>query len=188
MFTSFALGVLGGLLSGVAVYLVRQRVRADRLRKAIATEIRKSTPIDTVKTALMGEEALKTPIIDSNLDKIYLLSQHEVGLVANYHRHMSQVRAINKRESDDETVHIPAQMQQSGGDIANLTAETLETNIWVGTRIWNRIKSRAYNLVYQKDDEPIITEEEADKQAKELIEKTRENYESSSDVTEEDKS
>src|SRR6056297_3289644 len=99
MYISFVLGVLGGLLSGVLVYLVRQKIRADRLRKAMATEIRKSTPVGPLKTARMGKKALKTPIIEANLNKVHLFKKHEIALIANYHRHMARVRAVSERKS-----------------------------------------------------------------------------------------
>lgn len=130
MYVSFALGVLGGLLSGVFVYLTRQKIRGDRLRRAIVTEIRKSTPVGAVKTAYMGVEALETPIIDSNLDKIHLLSKEEIRLVSNYHRHMARVRSYNKRESDTDRVNISHKLTEEGSDLATRTTECLESNIW----------------------------------------------------------
>lgn len=170
MYTSFFLGVLGGLLSGVLVYLVRQKIRANRLRKAIATEIRKSTPLGPVKTSLMGEDALKTPIIESNLNKVHLLKKREISLIANYHRHMGQVRAVNERKSGKERVNIPAKMQKRGVNIANSTADTLESNIW---NIPNPLSQNEPEIPSQ-EQEPRITEEEAEEKREELMKRAKE--------------
>lgn len=129
MVESFALGVLASLLAGLLLYLVRQRIRADRLRVAIATEIRRSTPVGTVKASMMGKHSLETPIIDANLGKIHLLNTEEVAYVANYHRHMARVRQYNERESADYSVSISRTLAETGSTLANETADTLEGNV-----------------------------------------------------------
>jgi hypothetical protein len=131
MYVSFALGVLGGLLSGVLVYVVRQKVRADRLRTAIVMEVR-NTPLDALMTAQMGEVALRTPIIDANLDKIHLLTENEIVEVENFHRHMQQVQEHYEiREEDgEERIHIPAKLQSDSKDYARNTVFRLESHIW----------------------------------------------------------
>lgn len=135
MVESFALGVLATFLSGLLLYLVRQRIRADRLRVAIATEIRSSTPVGTVKAAMMGKYSLETPIINANLAKLHLLRAEEVALIANYHRHMAQVRHYNERESSDDHVSISRTLAETGSELANETADTLEDNVSFLTRL-----------------------------------------------------
>lgn len=142
MLETLAIGVIGGFLSGVSVYVVRQKRRADRLRQAIVTEIRRSTPVGTFKAALLGPSSLKTPIIDSNLDKLYLLNKDEIRHVATYHQHMEKIRNYNENNSGDDVISIPSELQDTGGEIATNTAQTLEENIisfprpirWIGSR------------------------------------------------------
>jgi len=132
MLLSFVLGVLGGLLSGVLVYIVRQKVRADRLRRAIAMEVR-NTPLDSLMTAQMGEVGLETPIIDANLDKIHLLSEDEIVEVENFRRHMRQVQEHNEekeQENGRKKIHIPSKLQEDSSKYAQNTAEKVEAHIW----------------------------------------------------------
>jgi len=142
MYVSFALGILGGLLSGILVYLARQKVRADRLRKAIATEVR-NTPLDALMTAQMGEVGLQTPIIDANLDKIHLLTEDEIVEVENFHRHMMQVREhyeITEDEDGTERIHIPSKLQRKSKDYARNTTYELESRILNRSNIVSRVK------------------------------------------------
>lgn len=142
MYVSFALGVIGGLLSGVFVYLVRQKVRADRLRKAIAMEVR-NTPLDALATGLQGEVGLQTPIIDANLDKIHLLTEDEIVEVENFHRHMQQVQEHYEEEEQDDgrkEIHIPSKLQRKSKDYARNTAYELELHIWSVSNIVSRVK------------------------------------------------
>lgn len=141
MYVSFAFGVLGGLLSGVLVYLVRQKVRADRLRKAIAMEVR-NTPLDALATGFQGEVGLQTPIIDANLDKIHLLTEDEIVEVENFHRHMQQVQEHYEEEEQDDgkkEIHIPAKLQRKSKDYARNTAMELESHIWDRSNLSSRI-------------------------------------------------
>lgn len=48
-FMSIFVGFLGGLASGIGVYVVRQKRRTDRLRRAICTEIQR-TPVGPLLT------------------------------------------------------------------------------------------------------------------------------------------
>lgn len=171
MIISFSLGIIGGLLSGVLVYLARQKMRADRLRKAISMDIRKSTPVGTFTAAVMGKNSLETPIIDRNLDKIYLLNKHEIALVANYQRHMSQVQAISERESSENSVYIPMRLQKKGGDIAKTTSDTLEKNIGCVPNLISWAKAKIFEGEKRR---PIITEEEAEEKRRELREQAKE--------------
>lgn len=142
MYASFALGVIGGLLSGVFVYLVRQKVRADRLRKAIAMEVR-NTPLDALATGLQGEVGLQTPIIDANLDKIHLLTEDEIVEVENFQRHMQQVQEYYEEEEQDDgrkQIHIPSKLQRKSKDYARNTAYELELHIWSVSNIVSRVK------------------------------------------------
>lgn len=142
MLESFALGVLGGLLSGILVYLVRQKIRADRLRKAMAMEVRHSTPLDTLSTAFMGEGALRTPIINSNLDKIHLLTKNEIIEIANFHRHMSHVRERFEiiEEDGEEKMHIPSKLQHDSIKYARATVNELESHIICRSTLSSRVK------------------------------------------------
>lgn len=168
MLETLAIGAIGGFLSGVGVYVVRQKRRADRLRRAFATEIRRSTPVGSFKAALMGPDSLKTPIIESNLNKLFLLNENEIRLVANYHRHMARVRNHNNRESRDDVVSIPSELQRHGGEIATETAETLESNILNLPKPIQWMRAR-YNG--KRTDESLPTEEEVKEVRKSLIEK-----------------
>lgn len=150
MYVSFVLGVLGGLLSGALVYLVRQKVRADRLRTAISMEVR-NTPLDALSTAFQGEVGLQTPIIDANLDKIHLLTEDEIVEVENFHRHMQQVQEHYEiREEDgEERIFIPSKLQSDSKDYARNTAHELESHIWS----WSNISSRVKFWEEERDDE-----------------------------------
>ncbi|WP_229126347.1 hypothetical protein [Halapricum desulfuricans] len=142
MYVSFTLGVLGGLLSGILVYFVRQKVRADRLRTAIATEVR-NTPLDALATGLKGEVGLQTPIIDANLDKIHLLTKDEIVEVENFHRHMQQVQEHYEEEKQDDgrkKIHIPSKLQRKSRDYARNTAYELESHIWNRSNIIFAVK------------------------------------------------
>jgi len=141
MYLSFTLGVLGGLLSGILVYLVRQKVRADRLRKAIAMEVR-NTPLDVLMTAQMGEVGLQTPIIDANLDKIHLLAEDEIVDVENFHRHMQQVNEhYDIREEDGEDqIYIPSKLQKYSRIYAENTVQELEAHIGFQSNLISMIK------------------------------------------------
>jgi hypothetical protein len=137
MAESFALGVLATFISGLILYLARQQIRADRLRVAIATEIRRSTPVGSFKTARMGKYSLETPIIDANLGRIDLLTTEEIALIANYHRHMARVRQYNEQESADDRISISRTLAETGSDLANNTADTLESNVSLLTKLLN---------------------------------------------------
>lgn len=170
---SLGVGALGGLLSGVGVYFVRQKRRTDRLRRAIATEIT-STPVDSFKTALIGVEALETPIIDTNLDKIYLLNQREIAMVARYQNQMAKIRDYNERNGEDDRVNIPKKLADDGSRVASNTANLLVSNIWVRPRPIGRLKE----LFEDEDDEPVMTEEEREQKEKELLERAGNRKES----------
>ena len=152
MYVSFALGVLGGLLSGVLVYIVRQKVRADRLRKAIAMEVR-NTPLDSLATGFKGKVGLQTPIINSNLDKIHLLTEDEIVEVENFHRHMQQVQEHYEEEEQVDgrmKIHIPAKLQRKSKDYARNTTFELEAHIWN----WSNLSSRiTFWKETERDDE-----------------------------------
>ncbi len=140
MVESFALGVLAAFISGLLLYLARQQIRSDRLRVAIATEIRRATPVGTFKAAMMGKYSLETPIIDANLDRIHLLTTEEIALIANYHRHMARVRHYNERESADTRISISRTLAETGSDLADTTANTLECNVSVLTKFLSTIR------------------------------------------------
>ncbi|RQG94072.1 hypothetical protein [Natrarchaeobius chitinivorans] len=175
MIETLAIGIVGGFLSGVGVYVVRQKRRADRLRQAIATEIRRSTPVGNFKAAVMGPDSLQTPIIDANLDKLYLLNSYEIELVAKYHQHMTRVREYNKRNSDDDLVSISPELQRLGGEIATHTAETLEGNVLTFPKQFEFVKSRYRG---ERNNKPPTTEQEIEEKRKELIEKAKTKRES----------
>lgn len=139
MILSFILGILGGLLSGLSVYWLRQEIQADRLRTAISMEVR-NTPLDALSTAFKGEAALQTPIIDANLDKIYLLTEDEIVEVENFHRHMRHVRDQYEIRTEDgeDKIHIPTKLQRDGVRYARATAHELEGNI-LGRQIGNTV-------------------------------------------------
>ncbi|WP_049942899.1 hypothetical protein [Haloarcula amylolytica] len=132
MLTSILSGVIGGVATGVVMYIIRQKRRTDSLRQAIATEIR-NTPVGAAKASILGVNALKTPIIDANLGKINLLSNREVELVTQYHQHMAKVRDVNERKSANDRVRIPVSIVERGDELSSETVDTLEASMWTLT-------------------------------------------------------
>lgn len=162
-------GVTVALLSGVGLYLTRSKIRADRLRRAIAMEIRKTTPVGTFKTAILGPDALNTPIIDNNLDKIHLLKKDEVILIARYQSYMGNLRAYNDRKSADDTISVSTGLSMNASEIANNAADELEFNTWGFLTPIAWIRER----VSRNGDGPGMTEEEIEEKREELIEEAK---------------
>lgn len=129
---TFAAGIAASVIGGVILFVIRQKIVSDRLREAIATEIR-STPVDTPRAAVMGAEAMETPIIDANLSKIHHLTKSEIAHLSDYISHTKRIRAFNERESDPDMVSISPALQEDGWEKASDTAEALESNI---TSVW----------------------------------------------------
>ena len=154
------------ILSGFVLYLVRSKIRADRLRRAIAMEIRKTTPVGTFKTAIAGPDSLNTPIIDANLDKVHLLKKDEVILIGRYHSYMANLRVYNKRESGNDTISISRGLSENASVIANNTADELESNTWAFLTPVSWIRG----VMSRGEDGPGMNEEELEKRREELIE------------------
>lgn len=169
MWESLGVGFLGGLASGVGVYLVRQKLRADRLRMAIAMEIRKSTPVDALKAGIMGVDSLETPIIEANLDKLHLLNKEEIILVANYNNQMSKVRWYNEENGPADRVNISRRLAEETSKVANSASDRLESNVWRWTHPIQYLRDRF------SEDEPLMTEEER-KQKREELKRRVEEY------------
>lgn len=172
--TSLSVGFLGGLASGVGVYVVRQKRRADKLRRAISTEIKYSTPVDAFKTAIMGIESLETPIIESNLDKLYLLNTAEIGMIAKYRNQMAKVRLYNKQNSEDGKVSISRSLAKDSSKIANQTTDLLESNIWTRPKLIAKIRKHFRD----EDGKETLTEEERKKKREQLIKRGKRNKKS----------
>jgi hypothetical protein len=141
--TQISVGIAVTVVGGVLLYWAKQRLKANRLRRAIATEIR-STPVGAFKTSLLGIPALETPVIEANLDRLDLLTQEELAHVRDYRRHMVRVREHNERESDEDRVSISVRLTEEGDRKSTRTAALLEERIsrpfkyWAAAKRWLR--------------------------------------------------
>lgn len=134
-----AVGVAISVFAGAILYWFKQRLKADRLRRAITTEIR-STPVGAFKTSLLGIPALETPVIEANLGQLDLLSQDELAHVRDYRRHMMRVREYNERESDEDRVSISVRLTEEGDRKSTRTADLLEERISKPFKYWAAAK------------------------------------------------
>jgi hypothetical protein len=173
MFEALAVGFLGGLTSGIGMYLVRQKLRADSLRRAISMEIRKSTPVDSFKASILGADSLDIPIIEANLDKIHLLSKQEVAMIARYHAQMAKVRWYNKKTSTDDRVSISRDLANNTSEVAKQAVETLEGNIWKRPKPIQWVRNRIRN----QKREPQFTEKELEEKRERLRQRGEQAYE-----------
>ncbi|MXR50659.1 hypothetical protein GRX03_03420 [Halovenus sp. WSH3] len=169
---SVSAGFFGGLFSAIGIYVIRQKRRADRLRQAICTEIKRSTPVGAFAVAIMGAESLQTPIIEANLDKLYLLNSDEIAMVTRYHTQMAKVRAYNRRESEDGRVSISKQLAENTSEIAGNTTELLESNIWKRPKPIAKLRGEITRLRGESESKGgSITDEEKDQKLEKLREK-----------------
>lgn len=162
-----AVAFLGGLLSGIGVYVVRQKRRRDRLRRAICIEINQ-TPFDTVTAAYRGTDSLETPVIDSNLNKIHLLSTGEISTVVKYRTHMAKIRDHNERRSEDGSVEIPRRFAEKGSELATEATDTLASNIWNRPELLNWLKRRLSSD--EERTERGMTEKEINERIQQMME------------------
>lgn len=161
-------GILGGFLSGLLMYGVRQKQKRDGLRTALATEIN-ITPKGQLETAFRDVHSLKTPVADKNLNKLHLLSHPEIASVIRYHEQMEKVRRYNDRNGNEDEVNISRNLLEETVDVTNNASKTLAVRIGYNPlprlHVWWANK--------KEDDEPEINPEE---QKQKLLEAAEEHY------------
>lgn len=117
------------IIAGVILYEHRQKVRAQRLRHALLTEI-KQTPVDLVQLLPEGNQYLESSIYDSNAQKIDLLTNDEIEALVNYYSRLSVIKQIVEREGPEvDPDEIPNWQSNNVGSARESVIEELEKHV-----------------------------------------------------------
>jgi len=172
-------GVFGGFISGLLMYFIRQKQKRDGLRTAIATEISMS-PVDAVSVAFRDLHSLETPVINENLDKLYLLSDEEISSVISYHEQMGKVRRHIDREADEGMVNIPHHMAETTAEKGNSASRDLAVRIGVNPIPRMRLKWEKRQA--SKEENDIDLDEQLEKFQKQAERHQREREKLADDI------